>query len=314
MQNIIVNKNLVVAKKLLEIINKKQNRSRDNNLITLKLEDISGLSSEEIIESLENLENMEIVTFEDGEDKYDDNVRYIELYYNKNKLKEFIKTMEDEFYKVETTYKTKKELKHLLKALALILRFKDSEKPINFTELGSEYWDVIIWIANHSGSLKIIYKDEPDVEWKDLKRSHIIGISQVPDKFIITYPFILTKLDDKIRELLIAPQLERIGLFLKNNKEGLEWRCANCGHYFGVILKDKKQIADYLNDFSADKFMVCKKCRKRNYFSIDQKGGIKFLITKKKMFFEKETEEEKKKKFKQLLNAVNKDHIQDREQ
>jgi len=119
-------------------------------------------------------------------------------------------------------------------------------------------------------------------------------------------------LESEIRQIVILPQQKRIKLFLKNNSAGVNWRCANCGHFLKERLEKEKQIADYLNDFYIQKFKVCYKCRKRNYFSINQNGEIKFLITEKMMFSEKETKEEKINKSNVLSKKVDKMRIQNK--
>jgi len=316
MKNVIINKNLWVAERLLETTTEKPHLvSVDGgDLITLEMKDIFELSTNEIVEALKRLEDRKIVSFEDEEDKYDtDNLEYIRLYYNKDKLVEFIGIAKDNLYKITTEYETKKELNYVLEALASILRFELSKRPVDFSELDNKYIDVFLWIADYSGALKIIYEDEPDVEWKDLKRPQVIGVSEVPKKFAVIDPPTIRRLEDEIRQIAIMPQQKRIKLFLKNNDMGTDWRCANCGHFLGVKLEKEKQIADYLNDFSICRFKICYKCRKRNYFSINREGKIKFLITRKKMFTEKETEKEKIIKFKKLLKIVDKNRILDKE-
>ena len=314
MKNVIKNKILFVAEKLLEIITQKPYRVQDSR-ITLGKEDVFELSNEEIIEALKRLEDRGIVRFDDEEDKYDTTrLDYITLYFEKDKLVDFVETAKDRLYKLTTQYKNKEELNYVLTALASFLRFESSKEPIDFSELDNKYIDVAIWIADHSGALKIIYEDEPDVEWKGLKRPQVVGISEVPKKFIVIDPQTIKRLEGEIRQIVIMPQQRRIKLFLKKNNMGVDWRCANCGHFLKERLEKEKQIADYLNDFHIHKFKVCYKCRKRNYFSINQNGEIKFLITKKKMFDKKETEKEKIKRLNSLLRKVNKMRVQNEKQ
>ena len=193
----------------------------------------------------------------------------------------------------------------MLEALASILKFKSSKRPVDFSELDNRYIDVVLWIADYSGALKIIYDDEPDVEWKDLKRPQVIGVSEIPKKFVVIDQLIIRRLEDEIRQLVIMPQQKRIRLFLKNNIS-IDWKCANCGHFLAESLQKEKQIADHLNDFRIHKFKVCYKCRKRNYFSINQKGKIKFSTTRKKMFGKKEAKERQIKKMDVVIKKARK--------
>ena len=278
MKNIIINKNLLVAERLLEITIKKPHLVHNNNSITLEKGDIFEISTEKIIEALKRLENRKIVRFDDEEDKWDiDRFEYINLYFEKNKLIKFIETAKDRLYKIPKKYRKKKELNYIIEALASILRFKFSKQPVDFLELGNKYIDVFLWIADYSGALKIIYEDKPDIKWKNLKRAQVIGISEVPKKFIIIDIPTIERLEDEIRQLVILPQRERIKLFLKNNN-AIDWKCANCGHWLKTKFKEEKQIANYLNDFLINKFKICWTCRKRNYFSINQKGEINIRL------------------------------------
>jgi len=273
------NNNLLVAEKLLEITVEKPYPVHNNNSITLEMEDIYELSADEIVESLKRLEDREIVRFEDEEDKYDtDNLKYINLYLEKDKLIKFIEIAKDKFYKITTQYK--KKLTYVFKALDSFLQFESLNKPVDFSELNNRYVDVALWIADYSGTLKIIYEDEPDVEWKGLKRPQVVGVSEVPKKFVIIDVPAIKRLKDKICQLVIEPKQKGIKLFLNKNLE-TKWRCAECGRFLDK-LTNKKQIIDYLNNFAIHKFRKCHKCRKRNYFLISPAGEISFLLAKPK--------------------------------
>lgn len=306
MKNVIKNKTLFVAEKLLEITTQKPYRVQGSG-ITLEKDDVFELSNEEIIETLKRLEGRGIVSFNDEEDKYDpDHLDYIVLYFEKDKLVDFIETAKDRLYKLTTQYKDKEELNYVLTALASFLRFESSKEVVDFSELDNKYIDVALWIADYSEALKIIYEDEPDVEWKDLKRPQVIGVLEVPKKFVVIDPQTIKRLESEIRQIVIMPQQKRIKLFLKNNNAGVDWRCANCGHFLKKRIESEKQMVNYLNDFLICKFKVCYKCRKRNFFSLNQKGEIKFLTTGEKMFSEKETKKEKIKKLNILIRKANK--------
>jgi hypothetical protein len=304
MQDVIKNKTLFVARKLLEIIEQKPYRVHGSG-ITLERDDVFELSIDEIIEALKRLEDREILSFDDEEDKYDPgHLDYIGLYFEKDKLVNFVNTTKDKLYGLTTQYKNKEGSIYVLTALASFLRFEKSKEAIDFSELDNKYIDVAIWIDDHSGAIKVVYTEEPDVEWKDLKRPEIIGISEVPKKFIITDLQIIKDLENEIRQSVIMPQQKRIRLFFETNNMGMNWRCANCGHFLEEQLTNKRQVADYLNDFYIHKFRICYKCRKRNYFSINQNGDIKFAITNKRMFSEKETREDKIKEIDRLMKKI----------
>ncbi len=301
----IENQNLFVAEKLLKIITEKPNILLSNNYIKLDgadvseilksgKEDIYDLSDSSLIESLMRLEYRGAIKFINEEDKYDYSSHdFIELYLTKNKLIEFIEIAKDKLYKIPQEYKKKKELNYVLEALASFQVFLP-KRMIEFSDLDNKYLDVASWIADYSGNIKILYDDEPDVEWKDLPRPQIMGVSAVPKSFVIIADPI-KKLEEEIRKLTNTSLQKRISLFLQKNND-TDWRCASCGHFLQENLTEEKQISDYLNDFRVRKFRVCYKCRKRNYFSIDKNGKIKFMTTKKLPLSEIKKELEKRKK------------------
>ncbi len=306
MEKVIKNKNLWVAEKLLEITIEKPYLVSNGNAITLELEDIFELSNAEIVESLKRLEDREVVSFDDEEDKYDiDSLKYIDLYFKKDKLVEFIETSKDRLYRLTAGYK-KKELNHLLEVLALFLKFKSSKNPVDFSELDHKHIGMALWIADYSGALSIIYEGEPDVEWKGVKRPYILGISEVPKKFLVVNAPIIQRIEREIRQLVIMPQRKRIKLFLKNNDSEIDWKCANCNHFLKIKLKKEEQIANHLNDFYIHKFRICYKCRKRNLFHLTTEGKIKFSTTKKRLFGKKESLEEKAIKLNKALKMLQK--------
>jgi len=277
MKNVIKNKNLFVAERLLEIITQKTGVVFVNDSLSLEKEFIPELSNEELVESLKRLEEREVIKFEDEEDKLDTkNIKYIDLSFNKEKLLEFIKIAKNKVFGTTTQYK--KDLEYVLEALDLLLRPKFLNKQVEFSEIGNEYIEITEWIADYSGIIKVIYELEADAEWKNTKRPHFIGVSEQPKKLEILDRPILEQLNNEIRQFAIKPYQKRISLFLDKNPE-TEWRCANCGRFFEKIT-DKKQITNYLNDFSIYKFKICYKCRKRNYFSISTTRKMKFLLAK----------------------------------
>ncbi len=279
MENAIKNKNLFIAEKLLEIINKDFQPIQNRSMVTLERNDANGLSEEEIIFSLKRLEDRNIVKFEDEEDKFDTyNLKYIDLYFKKNKLLDFIKTAKDNLYGITTRYS--EDLIYPLRALSLILKAKYINKEIKFSELGYKYTEIYEWIADHSEAIKIIYELEPDVEWKDVKRPVVLGVSEVPKNLKVVKKDIIERLNKKIRELVIMPQQTRIKLFLKENSK-TEWRCMNCKRFLDEI-SNLGQMVNYICDFHCERYKICYTCREKNCFSITPTGTIKFFSAKPK--------------------------------
>ncbi len=301
----ISNKNLFVAEELLKICEQKPYLVRGNE-ITITEEDIFEIPKEEIIESLKRLENRGLVSFTDETDKYDDNYRkYIVLDFQKDKLAEFIEIAKDRFYKITKTYKKKEELNQVIEALASILSLGLSEIPVEITKVKEEHKDIFWWIADYSGMLKIIYENIPDP--KNPATAHTQYVIEAPTKFVITDIKEIKRLEKEIRQLVIMSQTDKIKLFLEKSK-GLDWKCPKCKRWLEIKLEDEKQIAGFLNDFYIHKFKVCYDCRKRNYFTINPKGEIKFSTTRRKTLTEIKNgeEEQKNKDFNKAVKMSNK--------
>jgi len=276
----IKNKNLLVAEKLSLIIDR--DKKQFLNTATIERKDFPKMTIDEVVDILKRFEERKIIKFEDEEDKYDTyNLQYIHLSYNKKELDKFIKISKDKYCGLLKKYSGQNGRNYILETLTLILKFKTSKEAIDFSGIGNKYKEICLWLADYSGALKILYKSEPDVEFGETKRPQILGISEIPTKFMILNISVLENLNNNIRKEIITPQIEKIKLFLKNNSE-VNWRCAKCNHFFKEKLDNEKQISDYLNNFRINKFKVCHKCREKNYFSINKQGKIKFLINKNK--------------------------------
>jgi hypothetical protein len=237
------------------------------------------------------MESRKIIRFMDEEDKYDPfgYADYIELYFNKDKLLNFIKISKDIIYGLTTEFQNDKGLKYILSALDLFLELKDSKESRTFPKYQEYYYEEITeWIADYSGAIRVVYDDEPDVEWEGTKRPQIVGITAVPKKFFIINIQEIERLRSELREILVSHERKRIKLFLKDNPD-LGWRCANCGHFLGINLDKEKILTDYLADFFIRRFRVCHKCRARNLFILESSGQIKFTTTKRRLFGEKKS-------------------------
>lgn len=58
------------------------------------------------------------------------------------------------------------------------------------------------------------------------------------------------------------------------------WLCLGCEGFISE-LTSKQQIINYLKDFLERKYKVCKQCRVRNYFEINQNSEITFKMIDK---------------------------------
>lgn len=102
-----------------------------------------------------------------------------------------------------------------------------------------------------------------------------IGAGEFPKKIEIVDIDGLKQSYEKLKKELIKSKEKQIKLIdIKNN---IEWRCANCSRFLDRLV-NQEQIEGYLVDFMIEKFKICHKCRKRNYFKINKNGEILFLM------------------------------------
>lgn len=285
MNNIIKNKNLFLAERLLKIIAQKPQLVVGDNSLSLKKEFIPELSREELVKSLKGLERRKAIRFRHKGDKlvtYARYMPYIDLVFNKNKLLEFIEIAKDKVYKITTQYK--KNLKYVLGALNAFLQPKFlHEEQIEFSEeVENKYIKIAEWIADYSEIIKVVYvhRSRGDIKWSKTKKAPVANFSEQPKELEILDRSALEQLNNEIRQFAIKPYQKRIKLFLNKNPE-TGWRCANCGRFFKKQeLIDEGKIGNHLIDFAIHKFKSCHACRKRNYFSISPTGEIKSLLAR----------------------------------
>lgn len=71
-----------------------------------------------------------------------------------------------------------------------------------------------------------------------------------------------------------------VNLFLKKYKT-LEWKCKECPRHTIGKCESALEITNWLDVFARGGYNTCHKCRKRNIFSISQKGEITYYIVPK---------------------------------
>jgi len=275
------NKNLLVAEELLRIIAENPPAMKTNGIIWLTPKMIPALSINEIANCLIALERRKALKFinkEDIDDIFND-IEIFDVIPDRIMLCKFIKTARSEVYGINL--KDKEWLKDVLKALYALINAKlDKRNQIKFSELGEEYIETFEYIADYSGVIKVIYELEADFEREADGRIYVLGAYKDAKSVKILNNSKIKELNKKIRKRIESFYEKQVSR-LFNSKKIIEWRCVNCGRFFDTIT-NKKQMMNYLNDFFIDKFKICYKCRKRNYFLITQKGEIKFSLVKPK--------------------------------
>lgn len=278
----IKNKNVLFAKKLLKTINKNPKLLDIDNFLKLEINMFSNLSEEDIADSLRTLERRKAISFEDKDDLlsgYYKTDGFIWVYVYKERLNEFIKLSNKNSYGLDLNNNSQ-VINTLLIINSLINARLDENDQVEIKNLKEVNIEILEWIADYSGLIKVIYELEADFDTDDSGRYRPVGAGEFPKVIKICNTIGLKQLNEKLRGKLKEHFFKRIALLL-NKKSNIEWRCVKCSRYLDRLRK-KEQIENYLVDFVINKFRICYKCRKRNYFTINKVGEIKFSILTKK--------------------------------
>ena len=251
--------------------------------ILLDIKELYRFSAEEIFKSLRRLEFRGIIQFNDEVNKKNiDTSDCMSFLFDEIKAMEFINIAKDEFYGILKKYSTKKDLNYVFEALSKILDSMYLSKEITFSEIRYTYVEILEWIADYSGIIKITYEEHPDFDWDTTRRPDLYSVFDIPKSVHILKRIELEKLYSELRKFALLPEQKRIKSFLDKYPQ-TDWKCADCGHFLNEKLNSEEQISKYIDGFRFNKFRVCYKCRKRNLFSISQKGEMKFSTTWKKV-------------------------------
>lgn len=261
----IKNKNLFLAEKIFNKIDSADNADRE---ITIFPKNIPELTEEEIRTSLRTLKRRGAINFSEEDQNFESYPRDISP--NKNGLKKFIETTNDEFLGMKFNQK-----KFIQTALITLQILTDAEEKIvnleNFEKIGL---NIIDWIEDYSYIVRIREKLEADVDYSD-GVVQFEGASYQPQAIDILDQARIEQLREKVFSQVAKNYLEKIRLLL-NGVEKIDWRCVTCCRFFESLF-DPSRITVLLNQFIVNHFMSCNRCRTKNYFTISQKGKIKFL-------------------------------------
>lgn len=245
---------------------------------TLRPSIFKAFTIDEIRDCFNALKRRYIIRFENDEDLF-----YLHLdepitfHPSRKLLKKFIKTASDPLFGLDIN--NRKEIIKIIKVLdSLISAPTDENNQIKINDLKEANKDLLEYIADYSGYIKIIYELEADFDYIDGKYRPV-SAGEFPKIVTILDIVKLKELNIKIKNKLKSDFLKPIELFLNNYKEAT-WRCAKCSRFLDK-LSTKEQIENYLVDFMIGKYKICHKCRKRNYFEIESKGRINFLMLQK---------------------------------
>lgn len=276
MQEDLQNKNLFVAKKILEMITNKTVPMDMNRVMELRASMIPGLSSDEIRGCLKALERRKAIRFvneDDIYDQYNDPIS-LDIILDKVRIREFTKIAKNILYGIHM--ENKEQIREILETLYTLTNSKlDKDDQVKLSKIGFKHAQTLEWIADYSGIIKVIYELEADFNHSE-GRTRLLGARENPKAVRIMDRRRLEGLHERIRGKVGGSYKQQIDFLLDNKKE-IEWRCVNCGRFLDR-LTSQKQIINYLNDFIIHKFRICYKCRERNYFSITPAGGITFVL------------------------------------
>jgi hypothetical protein len=279
-------KYVLFAQQLIRITKDNPNLLEEDNLMRLERDIFSTLSTNEFVDCLRALDRRNVIEFENKEDFL--NFPYIGqdfiwIYLYKENLYEFLRLANKSLYGLDLANKEK--VLRVLKKLYLLIHAKfEKSNQIKIGKLKEDEFleqkdiETIEWIADYSDFIKIIYELEADFETDELGRNIPVGAGEFPKKVEVVDIDDLKQFYENLKkELLLSEKKELKIIGLKNN---IEWRCAKCSRFLDR-LTNKEQIESYLVDFMIDKYKICHKCRRRNYFELNSNGQINFLMLQK---------------------------------
>lgn len=274
-------RHILFAQQLLKIIEDNPSLLKENNLMKLEKDMFLKLSTDEFVDILRTLNRRDAIEFENKDDLLGlsyGREDFIWVYIYKENLYKFIKLADENLYGLDL--KNKERVLSILKKLNSLIHAKhDKNNQIKIAELKEGKFleekdiKIIEWIADYSGSIKIVYKFDADFDYDELGRYKPVGASEFPEKVEVVNIDGLKQLYEKLKKELLLSEEEQFKLIdLKNN---IEWRCAKCSRFLDR-LASKEQVENYIVDFMIGKYKICHKCRKRNYFQIDKNGKVSF--------------------------------------
>jgi len=287
MKNVIGNKNLHLAKKLLELL---KNRPRLIIFIPTKPETVSisadllprllpELTKQEVAQGFLSLEREGVLDYENWKETYQENYEEIEFFDvipSQQKLKQFIAIAESNIFGFQLS--DEQYRKGLLEILKILVN--STAKAIEITEFHQKKsYDILERISDFSDAISIEEKLNVDFERGDDGEIQAMGGGYIPNIVIIKNKAKLKTILNKIKKTIKDIYKNGVNLFFAKNN-GLEWRCLKCGRWLGSY-NSSLEITQWLDSFSRGGYKVCYKCRSKNIFSISSGGNVNFLVVEK---------------------------------
>lgn len=140
MQEDLQNKNLFVAKKILEMITNKTVPMDMNKVMELEANMIPGLSSDEIRECLKTLERRKAIRFvneDDIYDQYNDPIS-LDIILDKVRIREFTKIAKNILYGIHM--ENKEQIREILETLYTLTNSKlDKDDQVKLSKIGFKH-------------------------------------------------------------------------------------------------------------------------------------------------------------------------------
>jgi len=287
MKNVTENKNLYLAKKLLEFLKKRPNTIMfmDTKPETLSLsavflpELLPELTKKEIAQGFLSLEKEGVLEYDNWKETYQENydeIKIFDIVPSQENLIRFIVVGESNIFGFQLS--DEQYRKTLLETLKLLIA--SDTGSIEITEFqGKNSYDILEKISNFSSAILIENKLEVDFERGDDGEIHPAGGGYIPNIVIIKNRAKLKTILNKVEKIIDDIYRNGVNAFFIKNKT-LEWRCLKCGRWLGSY-DSPLEVMQWLDKFSNGNHKACHKCRSKNIFSISTKGDINFSIIKR---------------------------------
>ena len=276
MKNVIENKNLYLAKKLLEFL-----KNRPNLIIFIPTEPetvsisadllprlLPGLTKQEVAQGFLSLEREGVLKYENWKKTYQeyyDEIKFFDIIPYQQNLKQFIAIAESNicgFQLSDEQYR-----KTLLEILGLLIA--SDTKAIEITEFYQKNsYDILKKISDFSDAISIEEKLDVEFERGDNGEIQSYGGGYIPNIVIIKNKAKLKTILNKAEKTIRDIYKNGVNAFFAKNND-LEWRCVKCGRWLGSY-NSPLEITRWLDNFSRGMYKSCHKCRSKNIFQCHQ--------------------------------------------
>jgi len=287
MKNVIENKNLYLANKILEFLKKRpdliifietkpETLSISANFLPQLLPE---LTKQEIAQGFLSLEREGVLKYENWKEAHQkdyEEIKFFDIIPSQQNLKQFITIAKNNICGSQLS--DEQYRKALLKILKFLIR--SDAKSIEITEFHQKNsYDILKRISDFSDAISIEEKLEVDFEREDDGKIQVYNGSYIPNIVIIKNKTKLKTILNKVEKTIRNIYKNGINsFFVKNNS--LEWRCLKCGRWLGSY-NSSLEIMQWLDSFSLGIYKSCHKCRSKNIFSISSDGNVNFSIAEK---------------------------------